>query len=118
MVKATAVTGLLAGHELSMKAQVAAFIESCGLLLEEHRNFGQETGRKRATAAFAMGAGLVNLESFQTAIVLRCEHPLLHKALSFQRVNQRPAIPLSQHPSEHPLFLNLLSQDLAKELRQ
>jgi hypothetical protein len=32
---------------------VAAFLKSCGLTLEEHRNFGRETGRKRAEAGFA-----------------------------------------------------------------
>jgi methyltransferase (TIGR00027 family) len=32
---------------------VAAFLASCGLTLEEQRNFGRETGRKRAVAGFA-----------------------------------------------------------------
>jgi methyltransferase (TIGR00027 family) len=32
---------------------VAAFLEVCGLTLEEQRNFGRETGRKRAEAGFA-----------------------------------------------------------------
>ncbi len=36
-----------------VRAQVAAFLEPCGLSLEEQRNFGQETGRKRAMAGFA-----------------------------------------------------------------
>ncbi len=32
----------------------AAFVESCGLSLEEHRTFGQETTQKRAQAGFAV----------------------------------------------------------------
>ncbi len=35
------------------RRQVAAFLESCGLTMEEQRNFGQETERKRAMAGFA-----------------------------------------------------------------
>ena len=38
-----------------MRKQVAAFLESCGLSLEEQRNFGLETDRKHATAGFATG---------------------------------------------------------------
>lgn len=34
--------------------RVAAFLESCGLLLREYRTFGQETGRKRAAAGFVV----------------------------------------------------------------
>jgi methyltransferase (TIGR00027 family) len=33
--------------------RVAAFLESCGLLLQEHRTFGAETGSRRALAGFA-----------------------------------------------------------------
>jgi methyltransferase (TIGR00027 family) len=33
--------------------QLAVFLQSCGLSLEEHRTFGQETNRKRAEAGFA-----------------------------------------------------------------
>jgi methyltransferase (TIGR00027 family) len=36
-----------------VRKRVAAFLESCGLLLEEQRNFGPETDRKRARAGFA-----------------------------------------------------------------
>jgi methyltransferase (TIGR00027 family) len=36
-----------------VRQRVAAFLESCGLSLEEQRNFGQETGRKHAMAGFA-----------------------------------------------------------------
>jgi methyltransferase (TIGR00027 family) len=35
------------------RERVAAFLESCGLSLEEQRNFGSETDRKRAMAGFA-----------------------------------------------------------------
>jgi methyltransferase (TIGR00027 family) len=35
------------------RERVAAFLKSCGLSLEEQRNFGPETGRKRAMAGFA-----------------------------------------------------------------
>ena len=35
------------------RTRVAAFLESCGLSLEEQRNFGQETSRKHAMAGFA-----------------------------------------------------------------
>ena len=35
-----------------VRQRVAAFLESCGLSLEEQRNFGQETGRKHAMAGF------------------------------------------------------------------
>ncbi len=35
------------------RERVAAFLASCGLVLEEQRNFGRETGRKRAPAGFA-----------------------------------------------------------------
>lgn len=36
-----------------VRAQVAAFLESCGLALEEQRNFGPETAQRRAPAGFA-----------------------------------------------------------------
>lgn len=36
-----------------VRQRVAAFLESCGLSLEEQRNFGQETNRKHAMAGFA-----------------------------------------------------------------
>ena len=36
-----------------VKERVAVFLESCGLSLEEQRNFGPETDRKRAMAGFA-----------------------------------------------------------------
>lgn len=36
-----------------VKRRVATFLESCGLTLEEQRNFGQETDRKHALAGFA-----------------------------------------------------------------
>jgi methyltransferase (TIGR00027 family) len=36
------------------KERVAAFLESCGLLLEEQRNFGHETDHSRALAGFAV----------------------------------------------------------------
>jgi methyltransferase (TIGR00027 family) len=36
-----------------VRERVAAFLESCGLSLEEQRNFGPETDRKRALAGFA-----------------------------------------------------------------
>jgi methyltransferase (TIGR00027 family) len=36
-----------------VRQRVEAFLESCGLCLEEQRNFGQETDRKRAMAGFA-----------------------------------------------------------------
>jgi methyltransferase (TIGR00027 family) len=36
-----------------VRERVAAFLYSCGLKLEEQRNFGQESGRKRAMAGFA-----------------------------------------------------------------
>jgi len=36
-----------------VRERVAAFVESCGLVLEEQRNFGEETARKRAPAGFA-----------------------------------------------------------------
>lgn len=36
-----------------VRTRVEAFLESCGLSLEEQRDFGQETGRKRAMAGFA-----------------------------------------------------------------
>ncbi len=35
------------------RQRVAAFLESCGLVLEEQRNFGPETDRKHAMAGFA-----------------------------------------------------------------
>jgi methyltransferase (TIGR00027 family) len=35
------------------RQRAAAFLEACGLSLEEQRNFGQETDRKRAMAGFA-----------------------------------------------------------------
>ena len=38
-----------------VRERVAAFLESCGLSLEEQRNFGPETDRKRAMAGFATG---------------------------------------------------------------
>jgi methyltransferase (TIGR00027 family) len=38
-----------------VRDRVAAFLEPCGLSLEEQRNFGRETGRKRAVAGFATG---------------------------------------------------------------
>jgi methyltransferase (TIGR00027 family) len=38
-----------------MRRRVAAFLESCGLSLEEQRNFGQETDGIRAIAGFATG---------------------------------------------------------------
>jgi len=41
-------------HTPPARNQVAAFLESCGLSLEEHRNFGQETAGKRAMAGFAI----------------------------------------------------------------
>jgi len=41
-------------HTPPASKQVVAFLESCGLSLEEHRNFGQETGSKRAMAGFAI----------------------------------------------------------------
>jgi len=37
------------------RKQIAAFLEACGLSLEEQRNFGLETGQKRAMAGFATG---------------------------------------------------------------
>ena len=37
-----------------VRNQAAAFVESCGLTLEDHRNFGRETGRKRVMAGFAV----------------------------------------------------------------
>ncbi len=36
-----------------VKERVAAFLESCGLALEEQRNFGPEKDGKRAMAGFA-----------------------------------------------------------------
>ncbi|HZO33097.1 MAG TPA: SAM-dependent methyltransferase [Chloroflexota bacterium] len=36
-----------------VRDRVAAFLASCGLSLEEQRNFGQETARERARAGFA-----------------------------------------------------------------
>jgi methyltransferase (TIGR00027 family) len=36
-----------------VRQRVEAFLASCGLSLEEQRNFGQETDRKRAMAGFA-----------------------------------------------------------------
>jgi methyltransferase (TIGR00027 family) len=41
-------------HTPPARKQVVAFLKSCGLSLEEHRNFGQETGSKRAMAGFAI----------------------------------------------------------------
>ena len=38
-----------------MRKRVAAFLELCGLSLEEQRNFGQETDKKRSMASFATG---------------------------------------------------------------
>ncbi len=38
-----------------VRERVAAFLKSCGLSLEEQRNFGPETDRKRALAGFATG---------------------------------------------------------------
>jgi methyltransferase (TIGR00027 family) len=35
-----------------VRQRVAAFLASCGLSLEEQRNFGEETGRQRAAAGF------------------------------------------------------------------
>lgn len=35
------------------RARVAEFLESCGLTIEEHHNFGQESGGHRALAGFA-----------------------------------------------------------------
>jgi O-methyltransferase involved in polyketide biosynthesis len=35
------------------RERVAAFLEACGLSLEEQRNFGAETDRTRAAAGFA-----------------------------------------------------------------
>ena len=40
------------------RQQVAAFVESCGLSLQEHRNFGEETAGKRAVAGFAIATVL------------------------------------------------------------
>jgi methyltransferase (TIGR00027 family) len=37
-----------------VKPRVAAFVQSCGLVLEEQRNFGQETDQKYAEAGFAV----------------------------------------------------------------
>ncbi|MEA2670563.1 MAG: hypothetical protein QOG45_783, partial [Chloroflexota bacterium] len=37
-----------------VRERVAAFLESCGLALEEQRNFGPETHRKHAMAGFAI----------------------------------------------------------------
>ena len=36
-----------------VRQRVAAFLASCGLSLEEQRNFGEETDRKHANAGFA-----------------------------------------------------------------
>jgi methyltransferase (TIGR00027 family) len=36
-----------------VRKRVAAFLESCGLSMEEQRNFGQETDRKHAWGGFA-----------------------------------------------------------------
>ena len=36
-----------------VRQRVAEFLESCGLSLEEQRNFGEETDGKRAPAGFA-----------------------------------------------------------------
>jgi hypothetical protein len=36
-----------------VRPRVAAFLESCGLSLEEHRTFGEESARKPAMAGFA-----------------------------------------------------------------
>jgi hypothetical protein len=36
-----------------VRKRVAAFVASCGLSLEEQRNFGEETDRKHAMAGFA-----------------------------------------------------------------
>jgi methyltransferase (TIGR00027 family) len=41
-------------HTPPARKQVVAFLKSCGLSLEEHRNFGQETGSKRAMAGFVI----------------------------------------------------------------
>jgi len=38
---------------LPVPKHVAAFLQSCGLSLEEQRNFGQETDRKHAIGGFA-----------------------------------------------------------------
>jgi hypothetical protein len=35
--------------------QVAALLESCGLVMEEHRTFGRENARQDAMAGFATG---------------------------------------------------------------
>jgi methyltransferase (TIGR00027 family) len=37
-----------------VRAQVTGFVRSCGLSLEEQRNFGEETANKRAAAGFAV----------------------------------------------------------------
>ncbi len=37
-----------------VRERVAAFLENCGLVLEEQRNFGPETERQRAMAGFAV----------------------------------------------------------------
>jgi hypothetical protein len=36
-----------------VRERVAAFLQSCGLSMEEQRNFGPETNDKRAMAGFA-----------------------------------------------------------------
>ena len=36
------------------RQHAAAFVKSCGLTLEEHRNFGQETAQHRPEAGFAV----------------------------------------------------------------
>ena len=41
-----------------VRKQVAALLESCGLSMEQHRNFGQETYRKRAGGGFAVAVVL------------------------------------------------------------
>src|SRR5215510_10693307 len=45
-------------HTPPARQQVAAFVESCGLSLQEHRNFGEETAGKRAAAGFAIASVL------------------------------------------------------------
>ena len=44
----------LARLSAGLRERVAAFVASCGLALEEQRNFGDETPRARARAGFAV----------------------------------------------------------------
>ena len=41
-----------------VRKQVAALLESCGLSMDEHRTFGQETDRKHARGGFAVAVVL------------------------------------------------------------